>query len=368
MGTKKTVRVQVQSVRRLCIQVFQKLGLTEEDARITANVLVSADLRGIDSHGVARLGFYVDGFRQGVIMAGADVQTVAESSAIAVVDAGGGVGHVVSYRSMQKAIQKAIDVGVGLVAVRNSNHYGIAGYYAMMALEYDCIGLSMSNASVFVVPTHGRNAVLGTNPFAVAAPAGEERPFVLDMATSVVPFGKLELYDRMGKSIPPGWATEASGLSMTNPGKVMENLLNQAGGGLLPLGGAGEGLGGHKGYGLALLVDVLSGVLAGACYADLVNPRTADGRRLPSRIGHFFGALRIDAFRPVEDFKRDMDDLQGRLKSAPRAEGQERIYIHGEKEFEEAERRLREGIPLDPKVLQELKRIANEFGVEFDLE
>lgn len=363
--TRRVVRVQAQFLRGLCIQVFGKLGLAEEDACIAADVMVSADLRGIDSHGVARLGFYVDGFRQGVIMPEAKIQEVAESSVTAVIDAGGGLGHPAAYRSMEKAIQKAIGAGIGFVSVRNSNHYGIAGYYAMMALQYDCIGISMSNASVFVVPTHGREAVLGTNPIAVAAPAGEEKPFVLDMATSTVPFGKLELYDRMGKPIPPGWATDTSGVPESDPKRVMENLWNRVGGGLLPLGGAGEELGGHKGYGLALLVDVLSGVLSGACYADLVNPRAADGRRLPSRIGHFFGALRVDAFRPIEDFKRAMDDLQRRLKSAPRAEGQGRIYVHGEKEFEEAERRSCAGIPLNLGVLRDLERIAHEFDVEF---
>jgi L-2-hydroxycarboxylate dehydrogenase (NAD+) len=367
MESEKTVQVQADSLRSLCVRVFQKMGMPAEDARITADVLVTADLRGVDSHGVARLGFYVERLRNGVMIPGPNVQTVSETGVTALVDAGGGMGHPVSYRAMKKAIQKALDVGAGFVAVRNSNHYGIAGYYAMMALEHDCIGISMTNAFVFVVPTFGRSAMLGTNPIAVAAPAGRDRPFVLDMATSTVPFGKLEVYDRLAKPLPQGWAVDEAGRPATDPGPLMENLRSQTGvgGGLLPLGGAGELLGGHKGYGLALLVDVLCGVLSGACYADLVYPRTPDGRPLPSGIGHFFGALRVDAFRPLAEFEAAMDDLQRRLKNASKAGDQGRIYIHGEKEFEEAERRSREGVPLDPKVLAELEEIATESGVEF---
>jgi len=224
----------------------------------------------------------------------------------------------------------------------------------------------MTNSYVFVAPTFGRDAMLGTNPIAVAAPAGRENPFVLDMATSAVPFGKLEVYDRLEKSIPLGWATDETGTPTTDTKRAVENLGNQAGGGLLPLGGAGELLGGHKGYGLALLVDILCGVLSGACYADLVYPHSPDGRPLPSGIGHFFGALRVDGFRSTAEFEAAMDDLQRRLKDAAKAEGQSRIYIHGEKEFEEAERRSREGIPLNLQVLEELRGIAKGLSVEFN--
>ncbi|MFW6116528.1 MAG: Ldh family oxidoreductase [bacterium] len=358
-------RVPAQALRELCEGVFEKMGLSKVDARITADVLVAADLRGIDSHGVARLGFYLDGLRQGVIKPSSEWQVVSGSRAVTVLDACGGMGHPVSYRAMQKAIQKALDLDVGVVAVRNSNHYGIAGYYAMMALDHDCIGISMTNASVFVVPTHGLDALLGTNPFAVAVPAGVEGPFVLDMATSTVSFGKLEVCSRLGRSIPRGWAIDENGGPITEPEQVMANLSEGIGGGLLPLGGAGEELGGHKGYGLALLVDVLSGVLAGACCADLVNPRTADGERLPAGIGHFFGALRVGAFRDVDEFKSSMDDLERRLKKVRKAEGRHRVLIHGEREFAAAERRSRDGIPLDSMLLEELAEIAREFGLTF---
>ncbi|MDW7992932.1 MAG: Ldh family oxidoreductase [Anaerolineae bacterium] len=331
-------------------------------------MLVAADLRGIDSHGVARLRRYVEGLQTGMMVARPQERVVHETPATALIDAGAGLGQPVSYRAMQMAIRKALEVGAGFVAVRNSNHYGIAGYYAMMALEHNCIGMSMTNADVMVVPTFGRNAMLGTNPIAVAAPAGRERPFVLDMATSTVPRGKLEVYHRLGKPMPLGWATDERGIATEDAGRVLENFKKRAGGGLLPLGGEGEVLGGHKGYGLALWVDIFSAVLSGAAYADLVYPRTPDGKPLPANLGHFFGAWRVDAFRPVEEFKAAMDDLQRRLKEAPKAEGATRIYIHGEKEYEETERRLKEGIPLNPKVAADLRALAQELGVEYDLE
>jgi L-2-hydroxycarboxylate dehydrogenase (NAD+) len=378
----EAIRVWAEPLKAFCERVFQKLGVSEEDARITADgtmgvseedaritadVLVAADLRGIDSHGVARLRRYVEGLQTGVMVARPQEQVVRETPATALIDAGAGLGQPVSYRAMQMAIRKALEVGAGFVTVRNSNHYGIAGYYAMMALEHDCIGMSMTNADVLVVPTFGRNAMLGTNPIAVAAPAGEERPFVLDMATSTVPRGKLEVYHRLGKPMPLGWATDERGIATEDAGRVLENFKKRAGGGLLPLGGEGELFSGHKGYGLALWVDIFCAVLSGAAYADLVYPKTPDGKPLPANLGHFFGAWRVDAFRPVEEFKAAMDDLQRRLKNTPKAEGATRIYIHGEKEYEETERRLREGIPLNPKVAADLQAIAAELGVEYDL-
>jgi LDH2 family malate/lactate/ureidoglycolate dehydrogenase len=238
----------------------------------------------------------------------------------------------------------------------------------MMALGHDCIGISMTNASPLVVPTFGRDAMLGTNPISVAAPAGEEWPFVLDMATSTVPRGKLEVYRRLEKPMPSGWATDETGEPTTDTEHVLENLKERVGGGLLPLGGAGELLGGHKGYGLMLLVDVLCGVLPGAAYSDRVYPKDEEGNPLPSEIGHFFGAWRVDAFRPVAAFKEAMDDLQRRLKNVPKAEGQDRVYIHGEKEYEEAEENARKGVPLNPKVAADLRALAEELGVEYDLE
>jgi LDH2 family malate/lactate/ureidoglycolate dehydrogenase len=361
----ESVLVREEPLRDFCTQVFQKMGVPEEDAHITTDVLVAADLRGISSHGVARLRRYVNGLRDGMMIAQPDVKIVTETPVTATIDAGGGLGQPVSYRAMDSAIRKALDYGAGFVTVRNSNHYGIAGYYAMMALEHNCIGMSMTNAAVLVVPTFGRDAMLGTNPIAVAAPAGEERPFVMDMATSTVPRGKLEVYNRLEKPIPLGWATDETGEPTTEPERVLDNLKQRAGGGLLPLGGAGELLGGHKGYGLSLWVDIFSAILSGASYANLVYPKDEQGKPLPSDVGHFFGAWRVDAFRPLEEFQAAMDDLQQRLKGSPKAEGRERIYIHGEKEYEEFDEHTAEGIPLNPKVAADLQAIGQDLGVEW---
>ena len=359
--------VQPDALRAFCVRVFEKLDVPKREAEITTDVLLAANLRGVDSHGVARLRRYVKGLQDGVMLARPDEKVVSETATVALIEAGAGLGQPVSYRAMKLAIKKASEYGSGFVAVRNSNHYGIAGYYAMMALEHDMIGLSMTNAAVLVVPTFGRDARLGTNPIAVAAPAGQERPFVLDMATSTVPRGKLEVYNRQEKPLPEGWATDETGTPTSDAGHVLDNLLARRGGGLLPLGGAGELLGGHKGYGLSLLVDILSGVLPGAGYADNIYPKTPEGKPLPADVGHFFGAINVEAFRPLDEFKATMDDIISRLKATPKAEGFSRIYIHGEKEFEVAEHRAKEGIPLGPKVEADLKSIGQELGVAYDL-
>jgi LDH2 family malate/lactate/ureidoglycolate dehydrogenase len=367
MAEETEIRVQAEPLKAFCRRVFQRLDVPPEDADVTADNLVLADLRGISSHGVARLRRYVNGLRDGMMTARPRIDVVHETPSTALIDGGGGLGQPVSAQAMRLAIQKAKEIGAGFVSVRNSNHHGIAGYYALMALEEEMIGISMTNAAVLVLPTFGRDAMLGTNPISVAAPAGQERAFVLDMATSTVPRGKIEVYERQEKTLPLGWATDGRGVPTDDAGLVLENVLARAGGGLLPLGGAGELMGGHKGYGLALLVDVLCGVLPGAGYANTIYPKTADGKPLPANVGHFFGALRVDAFRPLADFKATMDDIIRRLKSSPKAEGQDRIYIHGEKEFEMEKEHLVNGVLLHPKVVSDLKAIADEVGETYDL-
>jgi L-2-hydroxycarboxylate dehydrogenase (NAD+) len=329
--------VHADALSDFCVQVFRKLDVPEEDARTTADVLVQANLRGIDSHGVARLARYVNGLKQEVMLARPTETVVTETPTTITVDAGAGLGQPVSFRAMNKAIEKAREYGSGFATVRNSNHYGIAGYYAMMALEQDMIGFSTTNAAVLVVPTFGRDAMYGTNPIALAVPAGEERPFVMDMATSTVPRGRLD------------------------------NFAKLAGGGLLPLGGAGEELSGYKGYGMGLMVEILSAVLPGAAFLTAVYPKDAVGKPLPANLGHFFGAWRLDAFRPSAGFKADMDRLIRELKGANRAEGATRIYVHGEKEFEEAERRASQGIPLGAKVEASLRQVAADLSVAYNL-
>jgi len=359
-------RVPVKALFAFCTQVFEKLGVPPKDAAITSEVLISADLRGVDSHGVARLPRYVNGLRDGVMLLNPDIKVVYETPTTATLDAADGLGQPAGVRGMELAIQKAKEMGTGFVAVRNSNHYGIAAYYALMALKHDLIGISLTNAATLVVPTFGKKALFGTNPISVVVPAGEERAYVLDMATSTVPRGKLEVYNRLGKEMPVGWATDPEGNPTQDADLALRGLAsNDVLGGLLPLGGAGELFSGHKGYGLALLVEILCGVLAGTAYAELVYPTGPNGEPLPAKVGHFFGAIRIDGFRPIDQFKVDMDDLIRMVKSSPKSEGQDRIYIHGEKEFETEAERRRNGIPLHPTVTASMKKISEELEVEW---
>lgn len=357
--------VGAEPLTQFCQAVFEKLGVPPGDAAVTTEVLVLADLRGIDSHGVARLRRYYTGLKDGMMLARPKMKIVHETPVSALLDGGAALGQVAGSRGMDLAMEKASKSGLGFVAVRNSNHFGIAGYYAMRALQQDLIGIALTNSDVYVVPTFGKEVMLGTNPISVGVPTLRERPFVLDMSTAVATLGKLEVYSRMGKKIPLGWATDEEGRSCDDPVRVVSNIRSKAGGGILPLGGEGEEGGGHKGYGLDLLVDILSGVLSGSGYLNLLYPKTAAGKPLPSKVGHFFGALRIDAFRPVEDFKRDMDDLVRRLKNSGKAAGHDRIFIHGEKEFEKEEEFRRNGIPLYFKVYEDLRAIAAEVGVSF---
>ena len=360
---KGDMRVSPTVLKSFCSDALEKLGVPSEDAQVTAKVLVEADLRGIDSHGVARMGRYVSGIQQGMMRPNAKPRVVHETACTATIDADAGLGQPVSFKAMQLAMSKAREHSLGFVAVRNSNHYGIAGYYAMMALAEDMIGICTTNTEVLVVPTFTRNAVLGTNPIAIAVPAGKERPYVLDMSTSTVTRGKLEVYARLEKPIPINWATDENGVATDDPSRVLQNIVKRTGGGLLPLGGALEESGGHKGYGLALAVEIFSAVLPGALYANRVYPKDKDGKPLPSGIGHFFGAMRIDAFRAKEEFKRDMADLIQRLRNSPKALGAERIYVHGEKEFELAERFAKDGVPLNAKVAEDLRKIAEQLGM-----
>jgi LDH2 family malate/lactate/ureidoglycolate dehydrogenase len=356
---RKTLSYPVEALKDYVVRFFTALGVPEIDARIAADVLVTADLRGVNSHGIIRLHtYYGNRLRQGYIDPTSPIKTLVESPATLALDGGNGLGQVVAYRAMSRCIEMADEAGLAVTTVRNSNHFGIAGYYAMMALPQHMIGISLTNSRPLVTPTFGERPVLGTNPIAVAVPAGKERPYVLDMATSIVPIGRVAVYEKAGESIPRGWGLNAKGELTTDPGEVIN------GGSLLPLGGPAE-LRGYKGYGLSLLVDLLSGVLAGAAFGSQVG---APAKERPADVGHFFAAIKIENFRPVDFFKRDMDDYIHALKATPKLPGQDRIYIHGEKEFELAEKYQREGIPLMVEVVESLKAAGREAGVPFDLE
>lgn len=356
------IEVKIDDLFKTVVSVFTALGIPEEDAKITADVLISADRRGIDSHGVARLKRYVDGIKKGTIKKNPQIKIVKETPISLVVDGDAGLGQVVAYKIMLKCIEKAKKNYACFATIRNSNHYGIAGYYAMMALKERLIGISLTNSAPLVVPTHAKDAVLGTNPISVAVPAGKEKDFVLDMATSTVPRGKLEVYNRLGKKIPLVWATDEKGKPTDDPARVLANLLERKGGGLLPLGGAEEETGGHKGYGLSFLVDIFSGVFSSGAWGLHVYGKKGE----PPNVCHFLGAINPEAFVGLEEIERNMDDLIHMLKSAQKAEGKDRIYIHGEKEFEKEEER-QEKVPLYYKVYENIKAICEELNLEFKL-
>ena len=331
-------------------------GVGEEDARLVGEVLVASDLRGIESHGVARLeGFYVDRIRDGIIDPHAVETTALESATSLAVDANNGLGHPVAARTMRRTIEKAVESGCAVATVRRSNHFGIAGYYAMLALERDCIGVASSNAGRLGVPTGGREPMLGTNPFAFAIPAEDGDSFVLDMATTTVALGKLEIAKRLGKSIPEGWSVDAAGNSTTDPTLGML-------GALLPLGGFGTETGGHKGFGLGLLADMLCGVLGGGVFA----PDMPHSRNLldPGIVSNFFMAIKLDHFRDPAEFKRDVSRSLRAFRESPAAPGFERVYTAGEPEAIRTREHLRDGIGLDPIVVASLENVSRKLGIE----
>lgn len=340
--------------------VFEKIGCPPSDAAKAAEVLLSADLRGVDSHGVARLSGYVRLWEAKRVNANPDIRLIHESPSTAVVDGDSGLGLVVAPFAMQVAIDKARSAGTGWVSVQNSNHFGIAGIHAMMALEHDMIGIAMTNASALVAPTFSTEKLLGTNPIAVAIPAGNEQPFVADFATTTAANGKLEILQRKNKPTPDGWVQKKDGSPSNDAGELKH------GGALLPLGGDKEH-GSHKGYMLGSVVDIFSAILSGANYGPWVPPFPAYismPENMPGKgIGHFFGAMRIDAFRPAADFKANMDQWIQRFKAAETVEGAERVVIPGEPEVAmEADRRAN-GISLLSPVVADLQELAGKFNV-----
>lgn len=343
-------------------KVFLSMGCPEPDAALAAKVLVQADLRGIESHGVARLSGYVRLWEAGRIIGNPNIRIIHETPSTATVDGGAGLGLVVAPKSMEIAIEKATKVGTGWVSVQNSNHFGIAGYHAMMALEQDMIGIAMTNASALVAPTYGIERMLGTNPIAVAVPAGEEQPFVADFATTTAANGKLEISQRTGVDIPIGWAQTNDGFT-TNDAHILKK-----GGALLPLGTDKEH-GSHKGYALGSIVDIFCGVLSGANYGPWVPPFPAYvpmPQNMPGKgIGHFLGAMRIDAFRPADEFKHEMDNWILRFRTSKPAEGQKAVLVHGQPEREKEALHLKEGIEVIDPVVEDLKGVANRFGIGF---
>ena len=353
------VRVERERLVSFCASVFERLKLSAADATVAAEVLVAADARGIPSHGVARLHRYVNGLLAGVMVPDAAIEVLADTPTSIVLHAHGAMGAPVSARAMRAVIRKAVSAGAAFGCVRDSNHFGIAGYYAMMAIEHNMIGIAMTNTAALGVPTFGRQVMFGTNPIAFAAPAHRQPAFVLDMATTVVTRGKIEVYDRLDEPLPLGWAVDKSGRPATDAHRILEDMFHRVGGGIMPLGGSGELHGGHKGYGLAVLVDILCAVLCGAPFGRAV----ADTETSSGRVSHFFGAIRIDTFRDPTAFRDDMDDLLRDLRTSPPAEGAERVYFAGLKEFEHEREAEAKGVLLLRQTYDHIAQVGRAHGV-----
>ena len=340
--------------------VFEKMGCSAAHAELAAKVLLSADVRGIDSHGIARLVGYIRLWKAGRINVQPNIRVVYETPSTAGVDGDAGLGLVVAPFAMQVAIDKAAQVGTGWVSVKNSNHFGIAGYHALMALQHDMIGMAMTNASALVAPTFGKERMLGTNPIAVAIPAGSEPPFVADFATTTAANGKLEILQRKNAEAPLGWVQDKDGNATADANAL------KTGGALLPLGGDRDH-GSHKGYALGSIVDIFSAVLSGASYGPWAPPFPAYvpmPQNMPGEgLGHFFGAMRVDAFRPAAEFKQHMDNWIGRFRQTTPVDDQQPVLIPGDPEREMEAGRMVEGIPVVQSVVDELTAIGAEMGI-----
>jgi len=358
-----TTYIPVETLRQLMIDVFVRLGTPAEDAAICADVLIASDLRGIDSHGVSRLKYYHDRIKAGVQSTTTQFEIVSESETTAVVDGHHGMGHVIAYRSMALAIDKARRHGLGAVAVRNSAHFGIAGYYPLMAAAAGMMGLTVTNARPAQAPTFGSEPMLGTNPIAFAAPTDLPYPFCYDAATSITQRGKIEVLERAEKAVPEGWVVRADGQPTSDAGALLRGF-DAAAAALLPLGGAGERLAGHKGFGLATMVEILSASLqAGAFQKDLLGV-APDGSRRPYMLGHFFLAVDIAHFIPLEESRRITGQILRNLQGSRKEVGAGRIYVAGEKEYEIEQQRRRTGIPLNRSLRKELRIVRDELGIQ----
>ncbi|MGH0054528.1 MAG: Ldh family oxidoreductase, partial [Sphaerochaetaceae bacterium] len=296
------------------------------------------------------------------IMSGAVSPTILRETPISLVlDANGAMGMYVSKHTMEKTIEKARTTGAAFASIRNSNHYGIAGYYAEMAAHSDMVGICMTNTAALGVPTFGRMPMFGTNPIAISVPGHGDRLFTLDMSTTAVTRGKIEVFDREGNTLPDGWAVDTKGKVTNDARQLLEDMLYQRGGGLIPLGGAGESFGGHKGYGLAVMVDIMTAITSGGVFGKSVM----DSAATSARVCHFFGAIRLDVFRDPEELKTDMDRLLQELNETKIAEGCERVYYAGQKEHETEQLSTAIGVPLSRKVVDQLQEIGQRSHVDF---
>jgi L-2-hydroxycarboxylate dehydrogenase (NAD+) len=359
----KTVWVSFDKMENFMVEVFKGIGVPEEDAKICADVLITADKRGIDSHGVNRLKpIYYDRIKAGTQEAITKFEIIKEGPTTTVIDGHNGMGHVVAKKAMQIAIDKAKKFGLGMSAVRNSTHYGIAGYYTIMAADQGMIGITGTNARPSVAPTFGVENMLGTNPLTFGLPTDEEFPFVIDCATSLTQRGKIELYARDGKSCPEGWVIDSEGNTKSDSRQILDDL-NKGHAALSPLGGIGEENAGYKGYGYSTVVEILSSSLQAGNFLKMLSG-IENGKKAPIRLGHFFMAINIESFIELESFKKTTGDILRELRNSKKMPGQKRIYTAGEKEYLAWLDRKNKGVPVNEEVKQEIIQIREELGLK----
>jgi len=355
--------IDFEIIRHFMSDILIKAGIPPEDAGIIGDVLLQADKFGFDSHGVNRLKtIYLDRIRDGILNPVTKVEIVRETTATAVVDGNDGMGHVIGFKAMKMAVEKARNCGMGMVAVRNSSHYGIAGYYALMAVRENMIGITGTNARPSIAPTFGVENILGTNPMTFGIPSDEEFPFLLDCATSITQRGKVELYAREDKKLPKGWVIDENGESKTDSREVLRDLISGRAA-LTPLGGIGEETAGYKGYGYATVVEILSSALQQGAYMKMLTGMI-NGKNSPYHLGHFFIAIDIAAFTDPDDFKKTTGNILRELRASKKMPGQSRIYTAGEKEYDTWIYRKDKGVPFNDKLLEEFRGLCKSYELE----
>lgn len=358
-----TVFLPVATLKNFIFDVLLGVGVPKDDASICTDVLIASDIKGIDSHGIGRLKMYYDRIRAGQQTPCTEIEITKETETTATVDGHHGMGQVVGVKSMRMAIEKARKYGLGAVAVRNSTHYGIAGYYPEMAVKENMAGLTVTNARPSTAPTYGVEPMLGTNPLTFGCPTDENCPFIIDCATSITQRGKIELYDRAEKPTPKGVAIDSQGEPHTDTKKLLKDLIDGTAA-LLPMGGATEELGGHKGYGWSTMVEILSAAFQNGSYMKDLLGLDADGKPRPYCLGHFFLAINIESFVPVAVFKQIAGNICRELKTSKKVPGQSRIYTAGEKEFESEIKRMSEGIPINKNLQKNILTMRNELDLQ----
>jgi L-2-hydroxycarboxylate dehydrogenase (NAD+) len=349
-------------IEKFMVNIMMKAGIPGEDAKIIGDVLLQADKLGFDSHGVNRLKtIYLDRIADGILNPVTNYEIVKEGPTTAVIDGHNGMGHVIAYKSMNLAIEKAKKYGMGMVTVRNSTHYGFAGYYALMAVKENMIGITGTNARPSVAPTFGVENMLGTNPLTFGMPSDESFPFLLDCATSITQRGKVELYAREGKEMPKGWVIDDNGESKTNSSEALIDFVNGTAA-LTPLGGVGEETAGYKGYGYATVVEILSAALQQGAFMKMLLG-VKDGKKAPYPIGHFFIVIDVSAFTDPDNFKKTTGDILRELRASKKMPGKTRIYTAGEKENDTWLVRKDKGVPFNDQLLEEFRGLCNKYNL-----